>query len=853
MGLLSWWKASNQKPSAVRDTRTEKTSAARPNPKQKQAARLLKPARGILKRQQSPAARTKRGRPSVPATRPTGNGSLKQGVKPRNGAPPAGQRDGGRGRWRAGAPSTAAPPSPSLTHTSGTSDHTDTASGSSAPRRGLGRAHSGTPGLKRSRSLWKTRPLIIDEKLPVFVEGVDSLALLAYDNGDFYRWQKEVEAGVASAADAAPYPLIVQDSDFRTLLEIRPGGGNGCEEAGSGAGAAGAAAPGCGRPGPRPGSGIAVPRATLLPPALQPDVMLLAGEGPPIVEHRMGGEDATPGPASEAKGGRGDGGSGSASPPPAAAAAAALPPQLQRDPPYTRYVQPTPDELELAIEYDLDEEDEEWLEAHNAEARRARSRVARRTLAGEWMEHLIDRMEKEYTAELQRHPELWTLTPDPDRPDAPPSVGLPPIARIFPVERCLAVPGINHYEPVIRRVYEYWQRKHEARGAPLIQRLWYEPPWHRRRAAEAVGGDAAEGEEGEAGGEAAAHPFAESGAPSALARVRRRRLDPGEARERFAAMRRDLEAARTLADRVRKREKLKGLELELFRREHAARHAAAAAAFAGGGGGLAAGGGAGGRRQRRDALSAAAAPLYAPATLAAAPPPAPRPADDAAAHAAEADSRAARLAARRSVRHMVEVPLAALGDGQGTKGEAGRGMGGARRGASAAGGHGARRSQEAADGDEPSLSRQTPVSGASDASSSRSTDAISSSSEADSPVPGPAEAQEPGARADAAAARPRGGRSGAASSARGGGRGAGRGGARPREAPATAHRPVGNPPGKKGEAEAAAEKAPVRGGMSARVGKGAALSRKSSPADQAKDPNKPRAPSRFTRAKRSIA
>lgn len=31
---------------------------------------------------------------------------------------------------------------------------------------------------------------------------------------------------------------------------------------------------------------------------------------------------------------------------------------------------------------------------------------------------------------------------------------------------------------------------------------------------------------------------------------------------------------------------------------------------------------------------------------------------------------------------------------------------------------------------------------------------------------------------------------------------------------------------------------------------GAALSRKSSPADQAKDPNKPRAPSRFTRAKR---
>lgn len=35
------------------------------------------------------------------------------------------------------------------------------------------------------------------------------------------------------------------------------------------------------------------------------------------------------------------------------------------------------------------------------QARRAKSRKGRRTLGEEWMEHLIDRMEKEYTAELQ--------------------------------------------------------------------------------------------------------------------------------------------------------------------------------------------------------------------------------------------------------------------------------------------------------------------------------------------------------------------------------------------------------------------------------------------------------------------
>lgn len=32
---------------------------------------------------------------------------------------------------------------------------------------------------------------------------------------------------------------------------------------------------------------------------------------------------------------------------------------------YIRYVVPTPDDQEATVEYDLDEEDEDWLQEHN--------------------------------------------------------------------------------------------------------------------------------------------------------------------------------------------------------------------------------------------------------------------------------------------------------------------------------------------------------------------------------------------------------------------------------------------------------------------------------------------------------
>lgn len=59
----------------------------------------------------------------------------------------------------------------------------------------------------------------------------------------------------------------------------------------------------------------------------------------------------------------------------------------------------------------------------------------------------------------------------------------------------------------------------------------------------------ADGEGGAGGAEDG--PFAGVDSPVALAGIRKRRMDPEEAKARFQEMRRDLEAARTLADQVR--------------------------------------------------------------------------------------------------------------------------------------------------------------------------------------------------------------------------------------------------------------------------------------------------------------
>lgn len=123
--------------------------------------------------------------------------------------------------------------------------------------------------------------------------------------------------GAADPADGFPYPLVVQDRDLRTLLEIKPPG-----EGGVPGGELAAAVPAAAAAG---GEGIIVPVVRLLPEAEQPDHLVREQE-PPVVQRMQDVEQPDVVGASAA-----------------AQAASAAWRSAERavalDPPYIRYVQ----------------------------------------------------------------------------------------------------------------------------------------------------------------------------------------------------------------------------------------------------------------------------------------------------------------------------------------------------------------------------------------------------------------------------------------------------------------------------------------------------------------------------------
>lgn len=106
-----------------------------------------------------------------------------------------------------------------------------------------------------------------------------------------------------------------------------------------------------------------------LPMEEQPDVML-ESQPMPTPGSQGGSQRAASEPPPSSGGGQ-----------PGVAAAAAAAEQAREkeegeeegegelDPPYVRYLEPTPDDLDLSVEYDVDEEDEEWLEVFNERVR----------------------------------------------------------------------------------------------------------------------------------------------------------------------------------------------------------------------------------------------------------------------------------------------------------------------------------------------------------------------------------------------------------------------------------------------------------------------------------------------------
>ena len=58
------------------------------------------------------------------------------------------------------------------------------------------------------------------------------------------------------------------------------------------------------------------------------------------------------------------------------------------------------------------------------------------------------------------------------------SLHLPDVGTILPLETALQ--GLAGQQPAaVKAVYLHWCSKRQFFERPLLQRLWYEPPWHR--------------------------------------------------------------------------------------------------------------------------------------------------------------------------------------------------------------------------------------------------------------------------------------------------------------------------------------------------------------------------------------
>lgn len=127
-------------------------------------------------------------------------------------------------------------------------------------------------------------------------------------------------AGLADPADGLPYPLVVQDKELRTLLEIKLPEQEAAGDPRLAAKVQAAAGDGA--------AAIIVPTVRLLPLEQQPD-QLVREHNPPVVQ-RLVGEAAEDGP---------DVAGTSAAARAASAAWRSAEMAVARDPPYIRYVQ----------------------------------------------------------------------------------------------------------------------------------------------------------------------------------------------------------------------------------------------------------------------------------------------------------------------------------------------------------------------------------------------------------------------------------------------------------------------------------------------------------------------------------
>ncbi|KAG2439870.1 hypothetical protein HYH02_010500 [Chlamydomonas schloesseri] len=257
------------------------------------------------------------------------------------------------------------------------------------------------------------------------------------------------------------------------------------------------------------------------------------------------------------------------------------------------------------MQYDVDEADEKALAEMRkgggggssakggtaVKAAAAAAAAAAATMDERTFEGLIGALEHAHFNALQQRKDLWQETVKAGKVPK-----LPATEKILPFDAAAA--ELKEQQPLLpalpRALYNHWVKRRKQEGGPLLQYLWFEQPWkaicfrEREAGKEDVQGDM---------------PFeATETKNSTRGGWNRLRIDKDEAYDRLLEVRNEFELLRTLADQVRKRERLKKQLHKLYRAEMASKlgfsihgkHASTAAAAAGTGadGAAAAAGGA---------------------------------------------------------------------------------------------------------------------------------------------------------------------------------------------------------------------------------------------------------------------
>ncbi|KAF6255061.1 hypothetical protein COO60DRAFT_253980 [Scenedesmus sp. NREL 46B-D3] len=139
---------------------------------------------------------------------------------------------------------------------------------------------------------------------------------------------------------------------------------------------------------------------------------------------------------------------------------------------------------------------------------------------------------------------------------APEIPKIPAMKRLLP--RLVALEGLSRLVPdskLALQLLEYWLRRRQQEGGPLLARLWFEQPWKLVAFAEFVVSDDEDFDEHLPF--MAVEPRSAHGESRRGGNQRRRAISEEDALEALCGLRNELEVLRTLADQVRKREKLK--------------------------------------------------------------------------------------------------------------------------------------------------------------------------------------------------------------------------------------------------------------------------------------------------------